>query len=126
LSAPTTRALAVTAGDAAEYRAMPAYSQDRLCHTWPAASPSGDAARDPRGGVLAFWANAVGQGHARDLSRVGVQTSSHFDPFFTTKEVGKGTGQGLAIATAIVDRHGGSLMLESGRVTSFAIRLPIG
>jgi signal transduction histidine kinase len=49
-----------------------------------------------------------------------------FDPFFTTKEVGKGTGQGLAIATSIVDRHGGSLMLESGRVTSFAIRLPIG
>jgi signal transduction histidine kinase len=49
-----------------------------------------------------------------------------FDQFFTTKDVGKGTGQGLAIATSIVGRHGGSLMLESGPMTSFAIRLPIG
>jgi signal transduction histidine kinase len=49
-----------------------------------------------------------------------------FDPFFTTKEVGKGTGQGLAIATSIVDRHGGSLTLDGGPATSFAIRLPIG
>ncbi len=49
-----------------------------------------------------------------------------FDPFFTTKDLGKGTGQGLAIATAIVGRHGGSLVLQSGRGTSFAIRLPIG
>ncbi|MEA2131149.1 MAG: hypothetical protein QOJ85_4040, partial [Solirubrobacteraceae bacterium] len=28
-------------------------------------------------GLLAFWANAVGQGHTRDLSRAGVQTSGH-------------------------------------------------
>jgi C4-dicarboxylate-specific signal transduction histidine kinase len=47
-----------------------------------------------------------------------------FDPFFTTKDVGKGTGQGLSIATAIVDRHGGSLTLEAGPETKFAIRLP--
>jgi len=52
-----------------------------------------------------------------------------FDPFFTTKEVGKGTGQGLAIArSVIVDKHSGSLLLESeeGRGTTFRILLPIG
>ena len=52
-----------------------------------------------------------------------------FDPFFTTKEVGKGTGQGLAIAHAvIVDKHGGTIHFETevGRGTTFYIRLPIG
>ena len=52
-----------------------------------------------------------------------------FDPFFTTKEVGKGTGQGLAISrSVIVDKHGGSIMFESesGKGTSFIIHLPVG
>jgi signal transduction histidine kinase len=51
-----------------------------------------------------------------------------FDPFFTTKEVGKGTGQGLAIArSVIVKKHGGALHFESecGKGTTFFIRLPI-
>jgi PAS domain S-box-containing protein len=52
-----------------------------------------------------------------------------FDPFFTTKEVGKGTGQGLAIAhNVIVDKHGGTIKVTSapGAGTTFTIRLPIG
>ena len=50
-----------------------------------------------------------------------------FDPFFTTKEIGKGTGQGLAIArSVVVDKHGGSIDFETevGTGTTFVIRLP--
>ena len=51
-----------------------------------------------------------------------------FDPFFTTKEVGRGTGQGLAIArSAIVEQHHGELTFETqlGAGTTFFIRLPL-
>jgi signal transduction histidine kinase len=50
-----------------------------------------------------------------------------FDPFFTTKEIGKGTGQGLAIArSVVVDKHGGSVHFETevGKGTTFIVRLP--
>lgn len=49
-----------------------------------------------------------------------------FEPFFTTKQIGKGTGQGLAIAQAAVVRHGGRLEVESecGKGTTFSIFLP--
>ncbi|MGB8579721.1 MAG: MHYT domain-containing protein [Candidatus Sulfotelmatobacter sp.] len=50
-----------------------------------------------------------------------------FDPFFTTKEIGKGTGQGLAIArSVVVDKHNGTIHFETeeGKGTTFVIRLP--
>ena len=51
-----------------------------------------------------------------------------YDPFFTTKEIGRGSGQGLAIARAvIVEKHHGRLDVTSqvGVGTTFTIRLPI-
>jgi signal transduction histidine kinase len=51
-----------------------------------------------------------------------------FEPFFTTKEVGRGSGQGLAISRSIVsDKHGGTLSFEStvGQGTTFVVSLPI-
>ncbi|MFC5730639.1 MULTISPECIES: sensor histidine kinase [Nocardioides] len=50
-----------------------------------------------------------------------------FEPFFTTKQVGRGTGQGLALVRAVVDRHGGRVSVHStpGLGTTFTIRIPI-
>ncbi len=51
-----------------------------------------------------------------------------FDPFFTTKEVGKGTGQGLSIARAvIVDQHKGRISVQStpGEGSAFTVALPL-
>lgn len=51
-----------------------------------------------------------------------------FEPFFTTKEVGKGTGQGLAMAYAcITHKHGGCISFQSevGKGTTFIIQLPL-
>ncbi len=59
---------------------------------------------------------------AEHLSRV-------YDPFFTTKEVGRGTGQGLAITRSIiVDKHAGDVSVKStvGVGSEFTLRLPIG
>ncbi len=52
-----------------------------------------------------------------------------FDPFFTTKPVGRGTGQGLAIAhNVVVDKHQGAIEVDSkvGEGTTFTISLPLG
>ena len=65
----------------------------------------------------------AGHGGKSQLASAGV-----FDPFFTTKAVGKGTGQGLAIAHAvIVKKHKGTIGLEStpGQGTTFTVRVPL-
>jgi signal transduction histidine kinase len=49
-----------------------------------------------------------------------------FDPFFTTKEVGRGTGQGLALARTIVEKHGGRITFEPNppQGTTFVVIVP--
>jgi signal transduction histidine kinase len=51
-----------------------------------------------------------------------------FEQFFTTKPVGRGTGQGLALAhTIVVERHHGAINFEPnpGGGTTFRVLLPI-
>jgi PAS domain S-box-containing protein len=87
-------------------------SQGRICVTTTPVA---------RGVEIVFEDNGCGIA-ADNVERI-------FDPFFTTKEVGKGTGQGLAIARSIiVERHAGTIAVEStiGKGTRMTLSLPIG
>lgn len=50
-----------------------------------------------------------------------------YEPFFTTKEIGRGSGQGLALARTTIEQHMGSLACSSrpGEGATFTIRLPV-
>jgi len=50
-----------------------------------------------------------------------------FDAFYTTKKVGEGTGLGLSISKAIIEKHRGSIEVDSelGEGTTFTIRIPL-
>jgi two-component system, NtrC family, sensor kinase len=49
-----------------------------------------------------------------------------WDPFFTTKDVGEGTGLGLSIVHELVERHGGTIDVDTkvGAGTTFTVKLP--
>jgi signal transduction histidine kinase len=49
-----------------------------------------------------------------------------FEPFLTTKETGRGVGLGLAISHSILERHNGTIDVQSevGRGTTFTVALP--
>ena len=50
-----------------------------------------------------------------------------FDPFFTTKKIGQGTGLGMNVVYKIVQKHNGTINVEStlGKGTTFIIEIPV-
>jgi len=50
-----------------------------------------------------------------------------FEPFYSTKEKGKGTGLGLSISYGIVQKLGGTILVESelNKGTTFSVELPL-
>ncbi len=72
------------------------------------------------GGVIRIVVRDDGSGiPAEILPRI-------FEPFLTTKETGRGVGLGLAISRSILERHRGTIEVQSeaGRGTTFTITLP--
>ncbi|MDP9013352.1 MAG: ATP-binding protein [Pseudomonadota bacterium] len=92
-----------------------------------------DADKDPSTGEIKISTAVDGDAAIIRITDNGCGIPSEnlakvYDPFFTTKEVGRGTGQGLAISHSIlVDKHGGDISVSSevGVGTEFTLRLPI-
>jgi len=92
-----------------------------------------DAGKDVNTGEIKISTALVGDAAVIRISDNGCgvpveNLSKLYDPFFTTKEVGRGTGQGLAITHSIlVDKHGGDISVQSsvGVGTEFTLRLPV-
>jgi two-component system, NtrC family, sensor kinase len=86
----------------------------------------------PAGGTLTLESRLLPEKRALEISvadtGVGIapeHLSRIFDPFFTTKKMG--TGLGLSVVYGIVEKHGGSMRVDSrvGRGTTMTIRLPL-
>jgi two-component system NtrC family sensor kinase len=89
-------------------------------------------AMDGRGRItIKSWRDASRRLAAVSFSDTGCGISPEslervFEPFFTTKQEGHGTGLGLSIVYGIVERHGGSIKVESlpNRGATFTVWLP--
>ena len=87
----------------------------------------------PEGGTLTIE-NSLGSD--KDVVEIKIKDTGYgiseenisniFDPFFSTKAEGEGLGLGLSTVHGIIDRHGGTIGVESelGKGTVFTIKLP--
>ena len=84
-------------------------------------SPLGGATEQPNQGAFQLTVRDNGVGISK------AHLKQIFDPFFTTKGVGKGTGLGLAVVHAIVEKHQGAITVDSevGRGTSMNLFFPL-
>ena len=85
----------------------------------------------PQGGTLTVTTRQSGPNVEIIIGDTGIGMDDEvrrrcFEPFFTTKG-SRGTGIGLAATLATIERHGGSINLNTtlGSGTTFTIRLPI-
>ena len=81
--------------------------------------------------AIRSWRDACSQRAAVSFADTGCgippeSLGQIFEPFFTTKQEGHGTGLGLAIVYGIIERHGGTIKVESplGEGTTFTVWLP--
>ncbi|MBN1522766.1 MAG: response regulator [Candidatus Aureabacteria bacterium] len=86
----------------------------------------------PDKGIITIRSYEIKDGVGIEISDTGVGMNEEtlkkiFNPFFTTKESDKGTGLGLSIVFRIVEKHNGTVKVESeiGKGTTFIINLPI-
>lgn len=84
------------------------------------------------GGEMRIKTRQAGEDVSVEISDDGCGISSDalkkiFDPFYTTKPVGDGTGLGLSVTYSIVERHGGSINVQSqpGLGTTFTVVIPV-
>ena len=86
----------------------------------------------PEGGRLTVRSEREGDNLLIAISDTGTGIPAEildkiYDPFFTTKQVGEGTGLGLAVTYALIQKMGGTIRVDStpGMSTTFSILLPI-
>lgn len=89
-------------------------------------------AMGPQRGVITVETGTDGSNAWIEVSDTGSGIPSEvlpriFDPFFTTKPIGKGTGLGLSLSYGIMQKHNGSITVESkvGEGSVFRVTIPL-